>query len=164
MNVPLLPITLRDATTEDLGYIIKCWLESYRNSPYGKNLAPADYYRDQYAETSRILARCPVTIASLTEDPDTICGFICSERLPEDIVVIHYVYVKLLFRKEGVAKMLCNSAGPTTPTVCSHTNWVFNKLRHKYSLITEREFDTLLRVNPDPSLAYKHQQSNKRTK
>jgi hypothetical protein len=161
MTNPFLPIVLRPATEQDLGFVYKSWLESYRNSPFGKNMTSPHYYKIQFSIVAELLSTCGVTMACLQDEPDTICGFICHSLSPADISIVHYLYVKLLFRKDGVAKKLFQSINPTTPTVCSHTNKVFNSIRHKNNLITLRDYDELLKMNPDPSVAYEQQQAKR---
>ena len=44
-------------------------------------------------------------MAVLEEDPNHILGFVCYEVL-EGKLVFHYVFVKPMFRKMGIARML----------------------------------------------------------
>lgn len=156
MTNPYLNVTLRDATPADVPYIYKSWIESYRNAPSSKRMLD-DYYTNQLERIREILSTCPVTVACLADDVDTICGFICHDKTSAGMTMIHYIYVKLLFRHDGIANMLFNSIDPTLPAVCSHQNTIFEKLRHKFNLITIRDYDTLLKYDNDPIVAYQAQ-------
>ncbi len=133
-----LPIILRQTTTTDLPFIYSTWLNSYRRSPFGLSLSTTNYFQTQTNIIDNILLTAKLTLATLEEDPDTICGFICHDISPNNKTIIHYIYTKLLFRNDGVAKQLYNSISPTNPTIITHNNHTSSLLREKYHLIKER--------------------------
>jgi hypothetical protein len=59
------------------------------------------YFKEHQEIIKAILDRATVTIATTTEDPTQIIGYIVS-----DSECVHYVYLKDVFRGFGIAKKL----------------------------------------------------------
>ncbi len=89
----------------DFNFVINSWLKSYRDSPMCKDVANPIYFAGQGDRIEEIL-----------RNPETVCMIICAKDDPEQIIayaifdnklpIAHYVYVKQLFRKRGLARML----------------------------------------------------------
>ena len=104
-------IVVRQATSEDLSeFVIPSWLQSYSRSLVAK-LMRADgryssgrevYWSAQRKRLETILSTpgVKVMVAAIGE---TNVGWCCEDRKNR---VLHYIYVKDAFRKQGVAKML----------------------------------------------------------
>lgn len=100
MSANNLPVLLREVRKEDGTFIHNSWLESswYRNKrvPNAKRLMSNRIVK--VMEHSKILVACD------PEDDEIIYGYV----LYEDDAV-HWVYVKYLFRKQGLATLLLSA-------------------------------------------------------
>lgn len=106
-------IEVRAATTADLDFVYATWLRSYRHaSQFAKKISNTTYYTWHHRVVERILSRegAKLLIAHPKEDPELILGYICTEKQPDGMEVVHYCYVKKTFRQLGVAKALISGA------------------------------------------------------
>lgn len=133
---------LRQANPNDFNFVANSYLKSYRYSPETKHLISQIYY-DMYKERLKnMLASGEVTVACSDEDPDQILGYIIAGTV-HGKPLVHYVYVKHVFRKMGVAKALLLAVVPgwgTRMVICTHTARRFTELREKYKLIYNSEY------------------------
>lgn len=137
-------IHFRPAVESDIGFILRTWLDSYRDSPFVKQLPIEVYEQVQKEAIMQLISSNQVLIACVPEDHDILIGFICYNNTNAPTTV-HYVYVKFNYRNAGVAQMLLNNIQPTTPMVATQVNKKFYELRsiNFLPIITIREFDDL---------------------
>lgn len=100
-------------------FIAKSWVESFSSSAlaqyitfqgtFSNNRAPwqpsQEYWDTWNAIVGGLLESAHVTVA---DEDGLIAGFICWE-LGDDGVVVHYLYVRLMMRGQGVARALVES-------------------------------------------------------
>lgn len=113
-----LPIVIRPMQPGDVSLVLNSWLKSYRDCPASWGTTNDVYFRAQKAVISKLLSRCNVAIASDPQDDDQIFGWLAWEETKDDIVV-HYIYVKSLFQRMGVARRLWHHANPDDLEVVS---------------------------------------------
>lgn len=117
-------LTIREATDDDVGFLAKSWLNSYRDHvPYVGNDV---YYVNHHAVLERLWDDPYVTwlVACSTKHPAYIFGFLCAEASDKGPIV-HYVYVRheasrgLPLRRRGIATMLLKTffEGQDTRTI-----------------------------------------------
>lgn len=90
---------IRAARPDEQRFIASSWVASYAESDFARQLARADYFAGQNRLVDAILARASVRV---DERDDIIAGWACTEGAD----VVHYVYVRQLYRREGVARGL----------------------------------------------------------
>lgn len=122
-----LPIKLRAATTDDASLIYSSWLKSNRDSGFAKDVGTDRYFNNHKQLVADIVNRAGAIVACNPDDPTTIYGWICVERLPAEVLVVHYVYVKYTFRQLGVARRLWQAINPDGEEVL--TTHAFNGFR-----------------------------------
>lgn len=98
-------------------FVAKSWVESYASSSMARLISTCgstcdarahgfritqEYWDTWHVLVSGLLDRC-VTVLAM--DDDLIAGFVCWEPW-EDGVAVHYVYTRLMYRRQGVAKLL----------------------------------------------------------
>jgi ribosomal protein S18 acetylase RimI-like enzyme len=103
-----LPILLRPANKDDVGFIFNSWLKSFRGSAHAAPISNEIYYSEHHKVIERILQYYDVVIACNEQDPSQIYGFICAGNT-DSIFTLHYVYIKHTFRRMGIANALLNS-------------------------------------------------------
>ena len=103
-----LPIQLRTALAEDVGFIFNSWLKSYRSSDVVKPIMNEVFFAEQHRLIEHLITQHKVIIACNADNPDQVYGFICAGAT-EGIFTVHYIYVKQAFRRMGIAKMLLDN-------------------------------------------------------
>lgn len=98
-------VVLRPARSGDAGFLCSSWLHSFRDSCMVWGVGNDTYYNRHHAVISNLVTRGVTLLAVLESDPDHILGFINYE-VWQGKLVFHYVFVKPLFRKMGLAKMM----------------------------------------------------------
>lgn len=97
-------LTIRAALPSDHNFILATWLKSYRE--LGTNYPVPEreiYFKEHQEKIKEALKNGKCLIAS-TDDLDQICGFIC---YTDDVV--HYIFVKVVFRRFGIANALLDA-------------------------------------------------------
>ena len=131
-----LPILLRPANAEDVGFIFNAWLKSFRNSEHAKDLSNEIYFSEHHKVIEELLKRYDVIIACNNEDPSQIYGFICAGST-DGVFTLHYVYVKHTFRRMGIGQALLNSFQHDSnyAAIYTHHGRPAKHLAKKYNLI-----------------------------
>ena len=131
-----LPITIRPANASDIGFIFNSWLKSFRNSDFAINISNEIYYAEHHKVIESLLKNYNVLVAVNSDDLNQIYGFICGGHT-ENILTIHYVYVKHTFRKMGIGELLLNSFehNPEYASIYTHRTKSSNQLSKKYNFI-----------------------------
>lgn len=101
-----LPLQIRYAGKDDVAFITNSWLKSYRESHSVDSIPNRVYYWYHHKILEQLLARSAVVVLCNEEDPDQILAWACVEKLVDKVLVIHYLYVKHAFRKQGLARRL----------------------------------------------------------
>ena len=101
-------ILLRAPTNQDGSFIIDSWVREAREH-YPANLVDKSLFYNEEKEIVKVLiSKSLILIACNPEDPEQIYGYMVFEKVA-DIPIIHFLYVKLLFRENGIARHLINS-------------------------------------------------------
>ena len=117
----VLTATVRDFDMEkDGNFIYHSWGNSYREAALGAwgDIPKATYYKRVRLRIDTLLKRgAELKIACDPDNQDIILGWMCAES-----PVLHYVYVKEAYRKQGIALTLLNACGLSSTNVipCSH--------------------------------------------
>lgn len=102
---------LRIAVREDEPSIYSDWLKSARKARTFHGVTSQVFYFWMHAIIETLLDDASVTwlVACASDDPTKIYGWLCGHRattLAGDQSVVHYVYVKKLYRRVGIATNL----------------------------------------------------------
>lgn len=105
-------IAFRPYKESDLNFIRSSWSSSYyRGADYTKFMSPKEF-NDQHRPIRDELLLSPnvaIIIACNPNDEDLILGWILVET-KEDQFILHYLYVKEVFRREGLGRELVRKA------------------------------------------------------
>lgn len=105
-------VLIRPYQPADLGLIINQWLgRDWRDSKYS-GVVPNDQFKRVYAECIRqLLARgATIGVACNPSKPEHLLGWACYEHTPRDRI-LHFVYVRSLFRGQGLGRALLTEVG-----------------------------------------------------
>jgi len=132
---------IRDVRPSDVSLVFDSWMKSWRVNRYSGCIPNNRFYEITRENIEHLVARgAKIRVACLSEDEDTILGWVCYERLVDDTFCVHYVYVKDPYLKHGVGQKLaeelpetgfysykCSQAGDYFPNY----NWVPEIARRK---------------------------------
>ena len=115
-------VGIRDASADDLAFIIDSWLASFRNSHFAGPISMRRYREVYRVEICSLIDRpgVIVRVAYYRENPSQILGFLCFDRGRGNSIV-HFAYVKKPFRRRGIFALLMNDAGIDTKRKFSYT-------------------------------------------
>ena len=96
----------------DKQLVLDSWLQSFRASPYA-GCIPNNRYFEIYGQAiSELLERgSSILVAVNPADSTQILGWLCVEQTSKAEQIVHFVYVKDVFRKLGICKSLFQEAG-----------------------------------------------------
>jgi GNAT superfamily N-acetyltransferase len=90
----------------DLNFVFKAWISSYERSPWAGTIPAHLTYDIHKATIIQLMQRgMRITMAVNPDDHNQILGFLAHEP-----GLVHYLFVKDLFRRQGVASNLLASA------------------------------------------------------
>jgi ribosomal protein S18 acetylase RimI-like enzyme len=141
-----LPILLRPANKDDIGFIFNSWLKSYKSSKFTEQIPNEIYYAEHHKIIENLLQQYNVIIAANQEDPNQLYGFICA-GLTDGIFTLHYLYVKHTFRRMGIANSLLNAFEHNSDyaAIYTHKTRSATSLAEKYNFI----YHPYVALNPD---------------
>lgn len=113
-------VLIHPATTEDLVWVRCSWLASYRDHTAHRmvrSMPGCEYSQRWRRVIAAMLESCSTMVASHSQAPDTVLGWVCYEpgRL-------HYVHVRREVQRKHIARDLVDAAGfdATRPLLYSH--------------------------------------------
>lgn len=129
----------RDANENDDGFIYNSWLKSYFDGGIWARHVPAQIFFDNHKKVVKtLLQNSRVIIACNPSDSSQIFGYSVIEK-SYSAPTIHYMYVKLTYRRLGIARALMNEIlehyDPSLPVTVSHMTRVLEEIRENKSVI-----------------------------
>lgn len=119
---------IRDGKESDRAFITATFLRGLYYGDSWFSLIPKDIYMKNYKFAINTILNNPrivVKIACLPDDKDVIVGY---SILSEDLMTIHWVHVKKIWRKNGIGRALL----PAYPKYVSHLTSVGKMLMNKF--------------------------------
>lgn len=108
-------IAIRTASSGDLGFIIKSWVNSnFAGSVLARRQGKKTYYPAMYELVRRFIDRGEIAVACSLDDPDHVLGFMAYEFRDQGLCV-HYIYVKGSFRKLKVGQFIFDTICQSEP-------------------------------------------------
>lgn len=103
---------IRHPTPDDQGFICDAWFKAARSASKASESIPLELYQPrQLAHMERALANARALVMCHPEDPTELIGFIVYHCLGPSLV-IHWIYVRHMFRRQGLARELTRSVHP----------------------------------------------------
>lgn len=111
----------------DTDFIYSTWIKSYRTSGFARGISSPLYEMGQRSRIDRILSKetTYIYVATDKDTPELIFGYIVGEG----DAILHYLYVKSHYRKQGIGKELLGEAKDLIYTHKSPDIWVEQKLK-----------------------------------
>lgn len=118
----IIPHRIRPARESDLGSVYTDWLKAHRGSFAARGAWNSLYFSDegQRGVIHGCVQRGRVLVACSPDDDDQILGWACDE-IAGGRQVLHYVYVKHMWRKGGLCKALMAAMDVPNPLPVTHT-------------------------------------------
>jgi ribosomal protein S18 acetylase RimI-like enzyme len=137
------PIMMRPYMPEDQAFLFNSWLKSFRNGTVCNNVDNSVYYTNQHIVIERLLQTSKVIVCCNSEDPRIIYGYCVYEHIQGQFV-LHYIYVKNIYRKLGLARKLLEETKHDFSVLGCYTHQTvigdrndekFNLIYHPYILM-----------------------------
>jgi hypothetical protein len=130
-------IEFRDMCELDKPFIYSTWLKNYKStSLHAKKINDSVFFKNHHDLITRIMNKpgTVVTVAHAHRDPDNIYGYLAYETI-EGKDVVHYVYVKGVYQRLGIAKALFSYEGiDPKDMVWTHETYPASSLRDSYRI------------------------------
>lgn len=102
---------IRQADADDANYVRSTWASSYRNSPWRGTYRDSEHDRICTDTIIHLYKRgAKVAVVANPTNKRIMLGWICYETF-DDQTVLHYMFVKPIYRRQGVAQSLTKHAG-----------------------------------------------------
>jgi GNAT superfamily N-acetyltransferase len=95
--------SLRPATAEEYGFVIKPWLQELRDLPTTRWISDAVFFQGHGRVISALLQNASVVVACDPEAHGHLYGYACFTIAPP---TLHWLYVKSTFRRMGIGGAL----------------------------------------------------------
>jgi len=139
-------VRIRQGRKSDVRFITNSWLKSYREAHTVKGCPNQLYFSYQHKIIEALLPASGVLVLCDTKDDDHILGWLVYQRA-QDMVLIHYAYVKHPFRRKGLATNMIRAllevepaqdGGPPT-VLYTHKTKALNEINHNYRIRERKE-------------------------
>jgi hypothetical protein len=110
MSSSLINVTTRPVAAEDIMDVVKWWVNSFKKSKWAGTL-PNNKFSEYMGESIRqLISRgSRVTLAVNSSNPSQVLGFICTEKTSRGEPVVHFLFVKDIYRGRGLGLYLLKS-------------------------------------------------------
>lgn len=131
-----IPVIVRQAIAEDCPFIFNSWLKSYKESHFARSMTNTVFYAEHHKVISRLLNSCEVYVACSRDDDDSLYGWAVGEYVSGHLV-IHFIYVKQVFRNMGIGKLLLSqfNFNPESAALYTHNTRMGEKMAHRYKFV-----------------------------
>tara|TARA_R100000005_G_scaffold68197_1_gene36170 strand:- start:248 stop:709 length:462 start_codon:yes stop_codon:yes gene_type:complete len=129
-------IRLRPLIDDDLPFLFSSWLKSYRSSHFAEKITNTIYFEDHHKIIERIIENSKVLVACNPSDPSQLYGYSVSGE-EDEVLVVHFLYVKHTFRNMGIGKTLLDAIGHSneSASVYTHHTRIADKLASKHNFV-----------------------------
>lgn len=117
------PYAFRAYINDDIPFIMSSWGKSfYKGRSFKTFLSPSEFTALHRPVTKAFFSRPTSTVILCVseKDPSLIMGWAAIEKAVRPGIILHYVYVKEAFKKEGIASQLLAKALPINPVYYTH--------------------------------------------
>jgi GNAT superfamily N-acetyltransferase len=105
-------VVFRSMYRADYNFVLSSWAHSFKGSPWAGVVPNNDWHASMKNIIDQLQTRgSEVVMAVADDDRDQIMGYVCYEKSLAGIPVIHYIFVKDDFRREGLGTALLGVTG-----------------------------------------------------
>ena len=117
----VLPVIVRELRDTDWHFVCHSWSRNTRLRSRSALRRAHSWYEELRVRGTRFL------VAANPEDEDQIFGWVCFEDN-----IVHYIFVKPIYRDQGIARSLFAGSGLTSTTYCVNWNPLAQKISNKH--------------------------------
>lgn len=117
------------------GFVLHPWVRCASRSEWAMSMPREAFHAGQQRIAERLILLGSTYVAEHVDVPGELAGWICAESN-----CLHGVYVKQVYRRMGIARMLLDHVGPLTHRSCD--------------AIPTREYSVIKALRLDPFLAF----------
>ncbi len=142
-------VVLRPATTDDFNFIMSSWIQSYREH---SNLTFEEYSKFYNHLVRRTVENTMTIVACPSDSQDMIYGWLNFD-LFQMKPVIHYAYVKAIYRGMGIGTKLLDSVSKDRNFIYTHKTKSMGAGRYCPHMIYKESQDGQREDGRDPDVA-----------
>lgn len=105
-STPTDEILIRRGVIGDVPFVTNSWLTSFRKSAYTWGVGNSEYNAFHHKLLEALVPQSMLVVLCNRNNPDQILGWAVYQKLEGDVLVLHYVYIKFAFRRNGFARCL----------------------------------------------------------
>lgn len=94
---------IREARGDDLPFLLNSYIRSYRKAPMNQRVPDSLYFDFHPDVAKQLLKRSSVLVACDLQFDNQLYGYIMFEPVGDDFACVHWMYVKAIYRRLGVA-------------------------------------------------------------
>lgn len=147
-----IPLIFRERNADDRNFIIASWMRGFRNASSWAHKIPSEVYSIRHEQlVKRLLNDSHSIVACSPDDPNQIFGFAIYQPSIESVSIIHWIYVKQMYRKLGIGNeifrevLMRSGHDLKLPVAASHEtralDWAANKFNVIYNPYLAFEVD-----------------------
>lgn len=118
------PYMFRPYTLDDIPFLHSSWGSSYYTGAKYKKLYDPDAFHGFHRPKRERVFNCEkatIIVCASKEDPTHIIGWIAVEQPKNKAgLILHYIYIKHAFKREGIGSELLKRALPLRPILMTH--------------------------------------------
>ena len=136
-KLPEVPARIRKFSEADTNFVLSSWMRSFRGEDeFHRHIPTQLYWHNQQVLIGKIAATSEVYVACAEDDPSCIFGWICAEVGRDGSLIVHYTYVKQVYRRLGIARRLLTATGwqPGQPIFATHWTNRCSRLSEKFNV------------------------------
>ena len=133
------PYILRSFVEADKPFIYNSYMFSYHDYSDLRIVPKILYNTNQLEVINWLFAHAEILIICFPEEPDAIIGYII-HQIVNNVLIIHYVYIKNSFRGQGMFQKIVEPLVPltteeTTTVIATHITTGYFKVRNKINKV-----------------------------
>lgn len=136
------PLKFRTRDDSDRNFIFASWMRSFRTGSTWAKEIPAEIYSTRHSQLiNDLLTNSGSVVACSSDDPDQIFGFGIYQPSTDNIAIVHWVYVKEMYRKLGIGEQIFRQCLISArhdfkmPVAVTHSTYNLEWATEKYNLV-----------------------------
>lgn len=128
------PYRFRPHKIDDLNFIQSSWGSSYYSGHNGNQILRPDEFHAHHRPIREKILNKPniaIIVCCANEDEDQILGYSIVEKPEAPCLILHYIYMKNIYKSEKLGWQLLRMSCPDRPVLFTHSTITAGKIINK---------------------------------
>lgn len=129
------PYKFRPHVEKDLNFIQHSWAQSYYTGGNGNTILYPDIFHSYHRPIREKILLKPniaIIVCCGSDDEDQILGYSIVEKPDSPCLILHYIYMKQLYKSEKLGSQLLKLSCPEKPVLYTHLTIAAQNIINKY--------------------------------